>query len=86
MARIGRFLKNVGRGMRTRFNKFMTVAPKAIDISKRIIDNPITRTAAGIVGHAFGIPQVATQAGLATVSKGLGIAQDYKNKILNHGS
>ena len=79
MARIGRFLKNVGRGMRTGFNKFMTVAPKAIDVSKRIIDNPITRT-------AFGIPQVATQAGLATVSKGLGIAQDYKNKILNHGS
>ena len=59
MGRIGNFFKKAWNGVK---KGVKWVVNKGVDIGKKIIDNPIVRTAASAVGSAFGVPPPATQA------------------------
>lgn len=83
MGRIGNFFKKAWNGVK---KGVKWVVNKGIDVGKKIIDNPIVRTAASAVGSAFGIPHVATQGALAGVSKGLGVVQNVRDRLSGNGS
>ena len=78
MGRISNFFKKAFNGVK---KGVKWVVNKGIDVGKKIIDNPIVRTAASAVGSAFGVPPPATQAAISGVSKGLGVVQNVRDKI-----
>ena len=83
MGRIANFFKKAWNGVK---KGVKWVVNKGIDIGKKIVDNPIVRTGATLVGKAFGVPSVATQGALGVVSKGLGTAQDIRDRLSGSGS
>ena len=83
MGRIGNFFKKAWNGVK---KGVKWVVNKGVDIGKKIIDNPIVRTAASAVGSAFGVPPPATQAAISGVSKGLGVVQNVRDRLSGSGS
>ena len=83
MGRIGRFFKKCWNGIK---KGVKWVVHKGIDVGKKIIDNPLVKTAASAVGTAVGIPPTATLSAMNGVSKGLGIAQNVRDKLSGSGA
>ena len=83
MGRIGRFFKKCWNGVK---KGVKWVVNKGIDVGKKIIDNPLVKTAATAVGTAFGVPPAATLTTMNGVSKGLGVAQNIRDKLSGNGS
>ena len=83
MGRIGRFFKKCWNGVK---KGVKWVIHKGIDVGKKIIDNPLVKTAATAVGTAFGVPPTATLTAMNGVSKGLGIAQNVRDSLSGGGS
>lgn len=82
MGRIGRFFKKIGNGIK---KGFKWVVNKGVDIGKKIVDNPIVKTAASTIGQAVGIPVPATLGAMAAASKGLGAIQNVRNNLQGNG-
>ena len=82
MGRIGSFFKKIGRGIA---KGVKWVVHKGIDVGKKIVDNPIVKTAATAIGGAFGVPPPATLGALTAASKGLGIAQNIRDRLSGNG-
>ena len=59
MGRIGNFFKRAGRGIKNVVKKTIKAAPKILGVGKKVIDNPLVKTAAA-TGSAFGIPPTPT--------------------------
>ena len=83
MGRIGRFFKKCWNGVK---KGVQWVVNKGIDVGKKIIDNPLVKTAATAVGTAFGVPPAATLTTMNGVSKGLGVAQNIRDSLSGSGS
>ena len=83
MGRIGSFFKKIGRGI---VKGAKWVVHKGIDIGKKIIDNPIVKTAATAVGTAFGVPPPATLGAMTAASTGLGAIQGVRDRLSGGGS
>ena len=82
MGRIGSFFKKVGRGI-TKGIKW--AVHKGIDVGKKIIDNPIVKAGASAIGSAFGVPPTTTLTTMNGISKGLGVAQNIRDKLSGSG-
>ena len=83
MGRIGSFFKKCWNGVK---KGVKWVVNKGIDVGKKIIDNPLVKTAATAVGTAFGVPPAATLTTMNGVSKGLGFAQNIRDSLSGSGS
>ena len=83
MGRIGRFFKKCWNGVK---KGVKWVVNKGIDVGKKIIDNPLVKTAATAVGTAFGVPPAATLTTINGVSKGLGAVQNIRDRLSGSGS
>ena len=83
MGRIGSFFKKCWNGVK---KGVKWVVNKGIDVGKKIIDNPLVKTAATAVGTAFGVPPAATLTAMNGVSKGLGAVQNIRDKLSGSGS
>ena len=83
MGRIGRFFKKCWNGVK---KGVKWVVNKGIDVGKKIIDNPLVKTAATAVGTAFGVPPAATLTTINGVSKGLGVAQNIRDSLSGSSS
>ena len=82
MGRIGRFFKKIGGGIK---KGIKWVVNKGVDIGKKIVDNPIVKTAASTVGGLVGIPPAATLGAMSAASKGLGAVQNVRDKLSGGG-
>ena len=83
MGRIGRFFKKCWNGVK---KGVKWVVNKGIDVGKKIIDNPLVKTAATAAGTAFGVPPAATLTAMNGVSKGLGAVQNIRDRLSGSGS
>lgn len=83
MGRIGQFFKKAWNGIK---KGVKWVVHKGIDVGKKIIDNPIIKGAATAIGGAFGVPPAVTQGAMTSISKGLGVAQNVRDRLSGSGS
>ena len=84
MARIGRFFKRVGRGIRTGFNKFMNAAPKAIDVGRKLLNNETIKQISGTIADKYGVRD-KLEKGREFASKALDKTQQISDAYKNNG-
>ena len=83
MGRIGRFFKKCWNGIK---KGVKWVVHKGIDVGKKIIDNPLVKAGVTAAGTAFGVPPTATIGAMNGISKGLGVAQNVRDRLSGSGS